>query len=116
MCCVQVQPDFILDVEVGELNINAGLQDRVVQVYQGLVYMDFSRDIMDSRGHGEYRWDSCCTAYFKRVLISFDLDILGQYETGRGKYGRELELKGIVSVILSKPPCKDCNARFQRYP
>ncbi|XP_023345384.1 glucuronokinase 1 [Eurytemora carolleeae] len=51
----EVQPDFILDVEVGELNINAGLQDRVVQVYQGLVYMDFSRDIMDSRGHGEYR-------------------------------------------------------------
>jgi galactokinase/mevalonate kinase-like predicted kinase len=25
---------------VGELNINAGLQDRVVKVYEGLVYMN----------------------------------------------------------------------------
>ena len=32
----------------------AGLQDRVIQAYQGLVYMDFSRDLMDSRGYGEY--------------------------------------------------------------
>ena len=97
MLCVQVQPDFILDVEVGELNINAGLQDRVVQVYQGLVYMDFSRDIMDSRGHGEYRWDSCCTAYFKRVLISFDLDILGQDNMKQegGNMGENWNLKGL---------------------
>ena len=42
---------------MGELNINAGLQDRVVQVYEGLVYMDFSRDVIKSKGHGEYRWD-----------------------------------------------------------
>jgi glucuronokinase len=35
----ELQPQFILEVEVGELNINAGLQDRVVQVYEGLVYM-----------------------------------------------------------------------------
>lgn len=28
----QIQPNFILDVEKSELNIQAGLQDRVVQV------------------------------------------------------------------------------------
>ena len=28
----EVQPQFILDVEKSELHINAGLQDRVIQV------------------------------------------------------------------------------------
>jgi glucuronokinase len=32
----------------------AGLQDRVIQAYQGLVYMDFSRHLMESQGYGEY--------------------------------------------------------------
>ena len=33
----------ILNVEKEELGINAGLQDRVVQSYSGLVHMDFSQ-------------------------------------------------------------------------
>ncbi len=48
-------PQFILDVEVAELNIQAGLQDRVVQVYEGLVSMDFSKKLMGGRGYGNYR-------------------------------------------------------------
>jgi glucuronokinase len=36
------------------LNVPAGLQDRVVQAYQGLVYMDFSRSLMEGRGYGAY--------------------------------------------------------------
>jgi len=47
------QPSFILSVEQ-ELGIQAGLQDRVVQVYEGLVYMDFDAAIMEERGHGKY--------------------------------------------------------------
>ncbi|XP_072557162.1 glucuronokinase with putative uridyl pyrophosphorylase isoform X2 [Paramormyrops kingsleyae] len=49
-----VQASFILNVETEELFITAGLQDRVVQVYEGLVYMDFSKDLMDEKGYGEY--------------------------------------------------------------
>ena len=41
---------FILDVEIGELFIQAGLQDRVIQVYEGLVDMDFDKDLMNSQG------------------------------------------------------------------
>jgi len=37
-----VQPSFVLSVERDELGIAAGLQDRVIQVYEGLVSMDFS--------------------------------------------------------------------------
>jgi glucuronokinase len=48
------QPNLILSVEKSELAISAGLQDRVAQVYQGLVYMDFDRAIMERQGYGQY--------------------------------------------------------------
>lgn len=44
----------VLAVERDDLGISAGLQDRVAQVYQGLVYMNFDRRLMESRGYGEY--------------------------------------------------------------
>lgn len=47
--------NLILAVEAEELQISAGLQDRVAQVYQGVVYMDFDRALMQQRGYGEYR-------------------------------------------------------------
>jgi glucuronokinase len=43
-----------LSAETEELGITAGLQDRVAQVYEGLTYMDFSKDLMDRLGHGTY--------------------------------------------------------------
>ena len=49
-----VQANLALETETIELNVPAGLQDRVVQAYQGLVYMDFSRELMEARGHGNY--------------------------------------------------------------
>ena len=36
-------PTLILSVEKEELGISAGLQDRVIQTYEGIVYMDFDR-------------------------------------------------------------------------
>jgi glucuronokinase len=47
-------PTLMLSVEKDELNISAGLQDRVIQVYEGMVYMDFDRSILESRGYGYY--------------------------------------------------------------
>ena len=32
----------------------AGLQDRVIQSYEGVVYMDFAREWMEATGHGKY--------------------------------------------------------------
>jgi glucuronokinase len=40
---LDLQPSLALSVEREELKIGAGLQDRVVQVYEGLVYMDFGK-------------------------------------------------------------------------
>lgn len=50
----EVLPNLILSTEVEELGISAGLQDRVVQVYEGLVYMDFAKELMETRGFGNY--------------------------------------------------------------
>ncbi|XP_034557125.1 glucuronokinase with putative uridyl pyrophosphorylase [Notolabrus celidotus] len=49
-----IRANFILNVETDELFITAGLQDRVVQVYEGLVYMDFSKKLMEEQGYGDY--------------------------------------------------------------
>lgn len=46
--------NLVLQTETRELDVPAGLQDRVIQAYQGLVSMDFSRDLMEARGYGEY--------------------------------------------------------------
>jgi glucuronokinase len=49
-----IQANLVLETETKELNVPAGLQDRVIQAYHGLVYMDFARHLMESRGYGEY--------------------------------------------------------------
>src|SRR6266852_3139231 len=41
---LEIQPSLALAVETEELGIAAGLQDRVIQVYEGLVFMDFGRE------------------------------------------------------------------------
>ncbi|MDR2642135.1 MAG: hypothetical protein LBC74_05010 [Planctomycetaceae bacterium] len=40
----QILPSLVLSIEREQLNITAGLQDRVAQVYEGCVYMDFAKD------------------------------------------------------------------------
>jgi glucuronokinase len=54
---LEVLPSLALAVETEELGLPAGLQDRVIQVYEGLVYMDFSRAQMQEKNgyqHGVY--------------------------------------------------------------
>ena len=49
-----VLANVILSVEKKELNIGAGLQDRVAQVYGRPVYMNFDKSLMDAQGYGDY--------------------------------------------------------------
>lgn len=49
-----ILPNLILSVETEELDIAAGLQDRVIQVYEGVVFMDFDKNLLDDRGYGKY--------------------------------------------------------------
>lgn len=50
-----ILPTIILNVEAEELGINAGLQDRVIQVYEGCVFMDFEKDYLQANGFGKYQ-------------------------------------------------------------
>jgi len=51
----QILPTLILNAEMEELGINAGLQDRVIQVYEGCVFMDFDKDYVQTKQHGRYK-------------------------------------------------------------
>ena len=61
--------NLILSVETEELGIGAGLQDRVAQVYQGLTYMDFNRELMEHRGYGRY--ECLEPAMLKNVYVAY---------------------------------------------
>jgi len=49
-----VLANLALSVENDELRIPAGLQDRVVQAYEGLVFMDFDAAHFEKQGYGMY--------------------------------------------------------------
>jgi glucuronokinase len=51
----EIQPNIILSAERDELGIGAGLQDRVIQVYENMVYMDFDKDNLEKTGSGIYQ-------------------------------------------------------------
>jgi glucuronokinase len=50
-----VQANLALETETKELGVPAGLQDRVIQSYEGLVYMDFAKELIDRQGFGDYQ-------------------------------------------------------------
>jgi glucuronokinase len=51
---LEILPSLVLSTEKDELGINAGLQDRVIQAYEGCVYMDFDKETLKRKNHGHY--------------------------------------------------------------
>lgn len=51
---LEILPQLVLTSETEELGIAAGLQDRVIQCYEGCVYMDFEKTLIEKQGHGNY--------------------------------------------------------------
>lgn len=51
---LEICPTICLEAERDELGIACGLQDRVIQMYNGIVYMDFEKSLIESRGYGRY--------------------------------------------------------------
>ena len=50
----KILPLLILEAELKELGINAGYMDRVIQVYEGCVYMDLDARLIEKNGYGLY--------------------------------------------------------------
>ena len=75
---LEIQPSFVLSVEQDELGITAGLQDRVIQVYEGLVYMDFAESqAIVKNGIKHYHYES--------LQWSQDLPLYIAYHTQLGE-------------------------------
>ena len=51
---LEVQPTICLEAEREELGINCGFQDRVIQIYNGLVFMDFEKSFVEVHNCGKY--------------------------------------------------------------
>ncbi len=47
-------PTICLEAEKFELGINCGFQDRVIQMYGGLVFMDFEQSFVEANNKGRY--------------------------------------------------------------
>jgi len=67
---LEMAPTLCLMAERDELGIQCGLQDRVIQMYEGLVYMDFNRALVESTGHGRY--ERLDPGLLPRLYISYD--------------------------------------------
>jgi glucuronokinase len=93
---LEVQPSLVLSVERDELKIGAGLQDRVIQVYEGVVYMDFSREAeREIDGYRCYAYERLDPAMLPPLYVAyhdalseptevFHNDIRGRYDRGEG--------------------------------
>ncbi len=74
-----IQPNVILSVENQELKIAAGLQDRVIQVYEGCVFMNFDKALMQSRGCGDY--EKLDPGLLPKLFIAYRTDLAEGSET-----------------------------------
>jgi glucuronokinase len=68
-----IMANLILSVELDELGIGAGLQDRVVQSYESPVYMDFNKELMEKQGYGDYR--PLKKKLFRNIYIAYRTDL-----------------------------------------
>ena len=83
---LEYAPTLCLEAERDELGIQCGLQDRVIQMYEGIVFMDFEKELVESTGHGRY----------ERLAFSSLPNLYIAYDPNRaeisGKYHRKLKV------------------------
>ena len=91
---LELQPSLVLSIETEELRISAGLQDRVIQCYEGVVFMDFSKPAKrEAQGITYYTYERLDPALLPPLYISyhnalsepteaFHNDIRGRYDCG----------------------------------
>ena len=108
---IQVQPSLILSVEKEELGIAAGLQDRVIQAYEGVVYMDFDsahERVVD--GYRCYAYEPLDPRLLPPVYVAYDASLSEPTEVFhndiRGRYNR-----GEEQVVNAMKRCAELAAQ-----
>lgn len=61
--------NLVLSVELEELKIGAGLQDRVAQSFEQPVFMNFEKNFMDKNGFGQYQ--TFPKSWFPKFYIAY---------------------------------------------
>jgi len=90
---LEIQPTLALAVETDELGIGAGLQDRVIQCYEGMVYMDFDRTQEAQRNRlTHYRYEHIKPPDCLPLYVAYHTDLSEPTETFhndiRGRFNR----------------------------
>lgn len=67
---IHEQPTLIMLAERDELGIACGLQDRVAQIYNGVTYMDFNRELVESSGYGRY--ERIDPVLMPKIYVAYD--------------------------------------------
>ena len=88
--------NLVLSVETEELGIKAGLQDRVAQAYEVPVFMDFNREIMESRNYGIY--EPVERKYLQNLYIAYQNDLSEGSEVFHNDF-RERYNFGVPEVV-----------------
>ena len=70
---LEILPNIALAAETEELGINAGLQDRVIQTYEGCVFMDFDKEYVEKHGHGIY--ERLDPALLPKLYMAYKTDL-----------------------------------------
>jgi glucuronokinase len=101
-------PGLVLSVEKEELNIQAGLQDRVVQTYGGIVYMDFDRNLLEGRGYGIY--EELKPPKLPPLYVAYDPDRAEVSDIAHRNL-RELFIRGDETVVGAMQKYRDLTDR-----
>lgn len=67
---LELTPTICLEAEKLELGINCGFQDRVIQMYNGLVFMDFEKSFVTANNRGRY--ERLDPKLLPNVYVAFD--------------------------------------------
>lgn len=68
-----ILPSLILKAETEELGINAGLQDRVIQVFEGCVFMDFEKEYLQKNNFGIY--ESIDSTLLPKLYLAYKVEL-----------------------------------------
>ena len=67
---LEVAPTICLEAEKEELRINCGFQDRVIQMYNGVVFMDFEKSFVEANNRGRY--ERIDPTLMPKLYVSYD--------------------------------------------
>ena len=107
----RVLPSLVLSIERDQLGIPAGLQDRVAQVYEGCVSMNFAKEVMkteDGFTVGEY--ESLPVSLLPPLYFSYSVDCSEPTEVFHNNLRFRYD-QGEPAVVSAMQHCADLTVR-----